>query len=343
MRGAVLPVLVVVLGAGAGCGRPNPGFGVAPEPESGSTSGGSTGGSTSGAPVVTTGGESTGELTGSTSVGSTSGESTSEGGSTGAVEVVWPTDCAERERVRTRAGKAAADTFLLNLPEGGGECFGVDQDCADVSLGKMPTYAVYYTDSGDQVTPDQEFGGVFAARFAGPLSPVYGDEELPVPEDAFLGVEVSVTVARSPNNLKEWEPVEFRVFRMGEGDSLWEEGNNSVLAACGAGEPSFHCQGCGGDLEMPWQCATPWVDPMGLPFVKEMQAAAVQLTEDPGAGAELVISLEQDWEWLLQDGFVLVPGPKELMLETVEVRAREYEMGAAGPFIAVVHCPPEFV
>lgn len=291
----------------------------------------STSGDSSGALTVTSGDETT-----STSTSTTGGESSS---STGAVELHWPLDC--RDPVRTPLGKALADTFFLNQPgdDPEPECFNKPGKCANQALGLVPVFTVYYSDQGDSPV-EQDLGGLFAVRFA-EETPLY-DEMYEVPKEAFLGVEVTVQVARSPNNLQAWAPINFRVYRMPNADEWWEEGDNTVLGACDKGEATFRCQSCGADPEI--ACSPGWLSgpaPYEKGVGKELE---VLLAEDPThMGSDLVIPLATDWAWLFDDGLLLVPGPVELVENVIEVRAREYEEGQAGPFVHVVHCPPEFL
>lgn len=344
MRGLSTSSLVVVLGAGAACSRPNPGFEVALRPDVGSSSESSSGApTTTEPPPMSTSGDSSGALT-VTSGDETTGTSTSttggESSSTGTVEVHWPTDCPEP--VRTPLGLAVADTFFLNRPGDDPDpmCFSKPGKCANQALGQVPVFTVYYADGGDGTPVDQDGGGLFAVRFEEQTPLFEGLHE--VPEDAFLGVEVTVQVARSPSNDKLWEPINFRVYRMPNAEEAWLEGDNTILGACDKGEATFRCQGCGTDPE--FTCAPGWLSgpaPYEKGVGKELE---VLLEKDPTLmGGDLVIPFMADWEWLFDDGLLLVPGPLELIKDVIEVRAREYEEGQAGPFIDVVHCPPEFI
>jgi len=339
-----LIALVVVLGAGAGCSRPNPGFEVALRPDVGSSSESSSGTpTTTEPPVMSTSGDSSGALTVTSGDESTSTSSSSSGGessSTGTVELHWPLDCPEP--VRTPLGLASADTFFLNKPGDDPQpmCFSKPGKCANQALGLVPVFTVYYSDGGDGTPVAEDAGGLFAVRFA-EQTPLF-DGQYEVPSDAFLGVEVTVQVARSPNNLQEWEPINFRVYRMPNADEPWLEGDNTILGACDKGEATFRCQGCGTDPEI--ACSPGWLSGPA-PYEKGVgKQLEVILEKDPThVGGDLVIPFMSDWEWLFDDGLLLVPGPLELVQDVIEVRAREYEEGQAGPFIDVVHCPPEFI
>lgn len=343
--GALLPVLV--LGAGVGCSRPNPGFEVALKPDTTGSVGDSSSSSSeaptttevTAAPMTTTG-ETTSAVDPSTTTETSStsaSETSSESSSTGDVEVVWPMDC--EERVTTPAGTAIADTFLVNSVDLDMKCLDDDNapgECMDQALGKVPTFQVFYTDDG---SPQQEhLAGLFAARF-GPPEAVYMGEE--VPPGAILGVVVTVWMARAESN-KPIGTTQFRVYRMPEAELRWEEGSNTKLSPCKTGAASFRCQSCLVDPEMPGSCDVYWSTPEPkLPFVRADEPLMKVDLKDPGMGmnGDVVIPVEQDWEWLFADGVLLVP--EVLTNQRVVVRAREYEDEMARPTISVVHCPYE--
>lgn len=337
--------LIVVLGAGVGCSRPNPGFGVAPVGTIGGVEESSAGEPTTMGPAPET---TTGETTGGVVMWTTTGESTSTSTTTGGLEssegssstgepLVWPMDCDEP--IETPAGVAVADTWFLNdfLSMDTKKCLGGDGECLYQALGAVPSFPVFYVGSGD---PEGDFLGLFAARFAG-LKPMYLGQE--VPPEAFVGAVVTLRMARGTGNDVGWPDTKFDVYALpGEGEP-WDEGDNEVMAKCGPGDASYGCKRCDVNMSEQWLCAEDWPDT--YPFkpgvnkkLSEVLAASTNEEED------LVLRFDgalEKWEWLIGDGLLLVPNEMNLSFGWIDVRAKEFAGGAAGPFISVLHCPFE--
>lgn len=338
---------LLVIPAGMACSRPNPGFEYeAPVPVT--TDGGEvTTAPTSGEPplntTTTSGGETTHTaLTTEMSTTTTSGDpaSSSEGGessSTGSVMVEWPTDCKEADRVVSGRVAAAADTFLLheiyfNMNQ---MCaFGGPLHCENIDLGATDFFEVAFENSAN-MNPADDLASVYAARFPKPEPEYMG---YAVEPEGWLKVRVVFHVVHQFDDPNEWSAVAFDIYRFAAGD-VWQEGAGFGPTPCLKPGASFRCRTCPAE-EADGECVEAWSG--GAPFVEgvNVMAAGVKLFADPGEGEDVTLEFPGDqWGWLAEEGMLVVP-QSPVPQNVLEIKAKDYDDGALGPFIEVVHCPP---
>lgn len=342
-RAFVVPALVALTGA---CSRPNPGFEVGPPPVETTTAAETTTGESTGVPpTTTTSGESTttepitsDPSTTTTTISSDPGEASSSGeSSTGEMTVEWPIDCAPEDRIVSEREVAVTDTFFLSelyFDEMQTCSFGGPEHCQDIDLGATDFFQLAFDNSTND-DPLDDFASVYAARFPMP-QPEY--EGLPVKHEGWLFVQVTVHLVHKFDDPNPWAPMAFDVYRFAEGD-VWSEGLGFGPTACVSPGASFRCREC--PVENPdGACKVAWADE--FPFIEgeNTKLVGVKVMQDPGEGVDVTMNVPvDDFMWLVEEGMLLVP-QSPLKANVLEIKTKDYDQGALGPFLSVVHCPP---
>ncbi len=346
-------VLVTLTGAAPGCGYDNPGFKLRDSDPVTSTDESTTnisgamtmttepGTTNSATPTTSTADASTSngsQVSGTTETTETTEDLTTSTSSTttGMPAVEWP-PCTEFDETKpSKAKLAAADTFLLKEIESGQLDCGIEPakgQCRDLNLGATEYFELYFDAGGDPLDPKDDTASVFAVRFDAPDPPMH--ENLLVPQDSVIGVRVTIHLVRPFPNV-EWSEPTFNVFGL-HAEAIWPEGGGAGPTPCMDPGASFRCSQC----KTGPTCLKPWIGVNPFPAdVNEGVASFTLVDEPPGEGVDVALDFPiEALEWLTENGLVIVPetGTKK---GTIEVKARDYDMGKLGPFIQYLYCPP---